>query len=68
MHLHYRFGFGFGHERFYDLKCADPRCITTQDRSNYETFDAVVFFQRSTSFSDFPKKRLPNQRYAVFLF
>lgn len=57
---------GLGRDVFRQAGCPVWQCETSDDRNEPDSYDAVVFHQRSWSPSDLPSARLPNQRYVFW--
>lgn len=66
-----KYAFGLGREPFYTHRCPETRCVTTDDRGSrpLEDFAAIIFHERSLSWSDIPNRanRRPDQRYVHFI-
>jgi len=60
------FDIGLGKNVFREAGCPVWQCETTDNRASPESYDAVVFHQRSWYTSDLPKKRSPHQRYVFW--
>ena len=61
------FDIGLGKDVFRKAGCPVWQCESSDDRTNPETYDAVVFHQRSWALEDLPEKRLPSQRYIFWM-
>ena len=55
--------FGFGREPFEKAKCKVTNCWATDDRSQLNGSDAVIFHAGDFKTNDLPAHRLPSQRY-----
>lgn len=60
--------FGFGQEPFVQAGCQVTNCWATDDRSQLDQSDAVIFHAGQFNLSDVPSRRLPHQRYIFYLF
>ena len=61
------FEFGFGKEPFLNAGCEYTNCITTINKQNYSTVDAIIFHLRNVAQNTiFPVKRFPHQSYVFF--
>lgn len=61
------FDIGLGKDVFRKAGCPVWQCESSDNRSNPDSYDAIVFHQRSWVISDLPKKRLPSQRYIYWM-
>lgn len=65
------YGFCCGQEPLHKIQCPNTNCYFTNNRSLFgedqSQFDAILFHQRSLMETDLPKKRLPHQRYIMFM-
>jgi len=65
---HRDFEFGLGQQPFKDAGCPVTNCIATDDPSQSEEADALMFHMRNVAQqTPYPKKRSPHQRYVFFL-
>ena len=62
------FGFGLGQDPFIRSGCRVTNCIATNDRSQLNESDALLFFVIFFNKSDLPPFRLPHQRYIFNLY
>jgi len=57
---------GFGQEPFIRAGCEVTNCFATDDRSELNRSDALIFHSVDFKADDLPDHRLPHQRYIFF--
>lgn len=60
------FTFGFGRGPFIQAQCPISTCQVTNDRSQFNGSQVVVFSAQNLNFSDLPPHRFPHQRFVFF--
>lgn len=60
------FGLGVGRDVYKKVGCSVWQCETSEDRTNTEEYDAVLFHYMYFNGSDLPSRRSPHQRYVFF--
>ncbi|KAK4022252.1 hypothetical protein OUZ56_007731 [Daphnia magna] len=60
------YGVGHGRNALRESGCPVWQCETSDNRTNVQEYDAVVFHLRSWTQNDLPDKRSPHQRYVFW--
>jgi hypothetical protein len=60
------YGVGLGRDALRQWGCPVWQCETSDNRTDVQNYDAIVFHLRTWNQKDLPKRRSPHQRYVFF--